>query len=383
MDVGAPTTRRSYLLVVTSSNQLYSGTGTALFDWVRYAKRHYDFSLMMDNLDARNHRVGYEFCRDAGIGFIHAGAAPKAGAPDNGVANVHHVLRARPWSVVEIVSWANAATNLDVLTAREAGTTLVFTPHTQPIWTLSDHERYFLVGPTLRRAVAEADLVCCDSLQEKADLERSVPGASLAYVPLGANEAEFRLGAAPKRREVLTVCDFREPRKRADLAFAAMARLRERDAGVGYTIAGRHSDRIAAPASLDGTARRLGYVSHARLVESYQTATTFLLLSDYEAFGLPIVEALFCGTSVVASDTREIRSLFDGLPGVHLVRNTEAPAVDRALDRALNEAVPPGAIRDAAVRAFGLDATYGRKLELLSHLARVGDPARRPRASVA
>jgi glycosyltransferase involved in cell wall biosynthesis len=53
-------------------------------------------------------------------------------------------------------------------------------------------------------------------------------------------------------------------------------------------------------------ARYLGYVSDADLPALYSAAELFAFPSLYEGFGLPILEAMACGTPVVASNTSAI-----------------------------------------------------------------------------
>lgn len=46
----------------------------------------------------------------------------------------------------------------------------------------------------------------------------------------------------------------------------------------------------------------VGYVDGAALIREYQQADVFVLLSKYEGFGLPLLEAMACGTPVVCSN---------------------------------------------------------------------------------
>lgn len=62
----------------------------------------------------------------------------------------------------------------------------------------------------------------------------------------------------------------------------------------------------------------LGYVSDLKLNTLYNRAEALLYLSSYEGFGLPIVEALTCGTPVIASDIPCLREI--GGKNVHYVK---------------------------------------------------------------
>lgn len=371
---GSARPKPGYLFVVCSSNQLYSGTGTALFEWIGYAKEFFRFGLLMDCAEQRNFDIGRKFCAANGVEFIPEAPAPKWGACDPGVARIAHYLRSGDWPYVEIVSWANAATNLDVVTSAPSETKLVFTPHSQPIWTLPDSERHFLVEPVLRLCLERADVVACDSPLEVARLRDKVPETRAVYLPIGVDEKKFTLSHLPKQRgQVSLICDFFERRKRADLAIAAMQRNMKTHNST-FVMAGRGSDAIAIPTSIQSRTTRMGYVSEADLIALYQKSSVFLLLSDFEAFGIPIVEALFCGTRVVINDTPEMRSLYADMPGVHLVDNRDDMAVDAAILAALEENDRSASIRDAAVAKFGLTPAFGRKLSAIRECDSLAPP---------
>ena len=359
--------RASVLVVVSSSCQLYSGTGTALFDWMRYAAAELDFSLLVDTSTPLNFQIAARFCRETGVALLPSEGEHVPGCPDVRPSSIARTLRSRPWDIIECVSWASAATNMDVLANRPAGSKLIFTPHTQPIWTLAGHSRYFLVRPVLARMLAASDLVLLDTASEISHmLDGALDPACALQVPLGVDTNRFRPpadGAAHGPPRLLAVADFREHRKRPDLLLRALELTLAARPDVLPVLAGRDSDRLELPRLMSARCERLGYVSADELLWQYRSATAFLLLSDFEAFGLPIAEALCCGTPVVMHAQDETIAAFGDLPGVHAVLNT---ALNRVRDALLAcAAAPPDRVHIASAAAdrFSLTATYGRKLD--------------------
>ncbi len=57
----------------------------------------------------------------------------------------------------------------------------------------------------------------------------------------------------------------------------------------------------------------LHHVSDARLVELYNACDVLVFPSFYEGFGLPVLEAMACGTPVAASNTPALVALADGV----------------------------------------------------------------------
>jgi glycosyltransferase involved in cell wall biosynthesis len=86
-----------------------------------------------------------------------------------------------------------------------------------------------------------------------------------------------------------------------------------------------------AVARADGV-RWLGEVSDEELARLYRGARCAAYVSLYEGFGLPVLEAMACGTAVVASDLPPVREFGHGVVSVD-------PLDPDAIAAGLNEAL--------------------------------------------
>jgi alpha-1,3-rhamnosyl/mannosyltransferase len=137
---------------------------------------------------------------------------------------------------------------------------------------------------------------------------------SQVFTPQGAAEAAPALASHElvDRNYILSVSTL-EPRKNFDGLLTAYlhlpAALRARmplaiagGRGWGSSLAG--SEAKAALAC--GQLRLLGHVPDEDLRALYARSACFAFVSHYEGFGLPVIEAMACGSAVVASNTTAV-----------------------------------------------------------------------------
>jgi glycosyltransferase involved in cell wall biosynthesis len=193
-----------------------------------------------------------------------------------------------------------------------------------------------------------------------------IPGGVDARFAPGADPAPVAARLGLSRPYVLTIATDDRRKNLEKLAPVAAALARE---GLELVWAGDRRPYFAAAAEAAGV-RSLGYVADAQLPGLYAGARAFVLASRYEGFGLTCLEAMACGTPVVAADRAALPETC----------GDAALLVDPDDGEALAAAVL-GAATDAAVRAdlrerglaraaqFSWDRTAARVDGLLSGLA--------------
>ncbi len=176
--------------------------------------------------------------------------------------------------------------------------------------------RWYYKG--LARAAARAERVIVPSSAVAGDVVRylgypvervrviaEAPRAGwLAATPEQVADARNRLGI---EGQYLLMVGTAEPGKRAIDGIRALHVLRARGVDVALVLAG-NAGRLdgalrgeVARLGLAGRVHFAGYVADTELAALYAGAAALLFLSLYEGFGLPPLEAMACGTPVIAS----------------------------------------------------------------------------------
>jgi len=180
-------------------------------------------------------------------------------------------------------------------------------------------------GVTVRLAARTAKMVLADSRSAAHDLQRflGLSEARIRVVPAAADPT-FHVCTAVEVKAIREKYDLPEgyvlhlssnkPHKNLVRLVEAWALLEERGETFGHSLAlaGQVSPRYPEARdrirllSMKGRVRVLGRIPDRDLPALYSGASWFVFPSLYEGFGLPVLEAMACGTPVVCSNTSSL-----------------------------------------------------------------------------
>lgn len=179
--------------------------------------------------------------------------------------------------------------------------------------------RVRFIMDNIETTLREADRVIVDSNVVRSELIKifGLPEDKLETVPLGV-DADFQPRPAAALQDSLKryALDYKqfifvvgtiEPRKNLQRVFAAYSRLPERvQDRMPLVLTGQRGWDDSLLEQLDGLIARgrirfLGYLPETALQELYSAAGLVLFLSEYEGFGLPVLESLASATPIITS----------------------------------------------------------------------------------
>ncbi|MEY4673670.1 MAG: hypothetical protein RL148_1454 [Planctomycetota bacterium] len=241
----------------------------------------------------------------------------------------------------------------------------------------------------LEQARLRADLVLTVSEFSRSEILRHVaiePGRVVAvheaadprYRPVTGAVLPPRLADAIGPGPFVLFVGSVEPRKNLITLVHAWARLvASGDAPGKLVIAGgggwKNSDVFHAIERLGITDRVhcTGFVTDEELVALYNTATCFTYPTVYEGFGLPVIEAMACGTPVVTTRVSSIPEV-GGDAVVYVDDPHDVMALAAAIGRVLADPALRAELRTrgiAQAARFSWDETARRTLALLTEVA--------------
>ena len=368
------TDRMRVLVAIPTTNQMYSGIGRAIVELSRRLQDRVEFTFALDDRDPRALRRVWEFAEPLGFP-IRIGThrfQPDCVEPFN--EQLPELIKQHHWDAIELVGFANAATGRSVLEHINDRTVLCYTPHDQPLWTVPmSAEQAANVASVHRRVIDRADVVLADSPEEAQSLQRLAPTRlNCRTLPLGCDFDSFSEGKAERPPQLLFVGDLAEIRKRFDRVIHVFRKVLKRRPEYRLVVIGNRSDQSAdrLPEAIRHAVDLRGYVSEAELRHAYATSRALILLSDIEAFGLPILEALVVGTPVILGRIPTTESLFGDCPGAHFCPLDDPQTTVALVDHLLQDwpsAVSAARADRARLRSqFDWDSLADSKWKLLA-----------------
>jgi len=250
--------------------------------------------------------------------------------------------------------------------ARHGSPTAVTIHDTQPLDMPANFSRakQIYMSRMLPHAVASADLICTPSRWVADRIGERFPSAhaEVRVVPSTWDDRERPLGVDGELsgglverlagRQVILYPAITHPHKNHLVLLTAIARLKDSHPSLRLVLtggAGRAHELVSNCISrlgLGDVVNRPGRVSDSELVALMARADVLAFPSRYEGFGLPVLEAMRCGTPVVASDATSLPEVLDG-SGL-LVDPDDSDAWAQALEAALGGGAEIGRLVAAA-----------------------------------
>ena len=208
----------------------------------------------------------------------------------------------------------------------------VMTVHDLSPWLLRDaSSRVRRRVPFLLRARIPTMIITPSDAVRRAAISRfGLDSERVMAVPLAASGHFRPVETAPAERPYFLFVGTLEPRKNIARLIEAWREVRKSQT-VDLVLAGWRRADFAAPAPEEGL-RVLGAVREGELPALYSGAIAFVYPSLYEGFGLPVLEAMQCGATVITSRD----------PAIMEVSGDAAVHVDASDVRALAEAMREG-----------------------------------------
>ena len=202
----------------------------------------------------------------------------------------------------------------------------------------------------------------------------SLAAARVAVVPFGVNVATFdiksarearkRVGLPMKARLILFVGRFVAV-KGIERLMEAVSMLHTPE-DVRLLLVGGDGAASSSTLKLRALSRRMGIsrkvifpgrIDHAALVDYYNAADVVAVPSYYESFGLVVLEALACGTPVVATPVGVVPSVLRAGENGIVVQDQTAAGIADSLSRVLKWTAE-GRIRPREVRSTVMDYSW-------------------------
>jgi glycosyltransferase involved in cell wall biosynthesis len=173
-------------------------------------------------------------------------------------------------------------------------------------------------------------------------------GYDAQKIALGVELGFFypRPGRTAARPVVLAMARPRTPRRGFETLVGALAQVHEARPDAEIVLFGEDLDRVDLPFPY----RAEGVISDPQqLAEQYSSARVFVDVSDFQAFGLPVLEAMACGTVCVITSVGGVHEYARHEENCLLVPPKDANATARAVLSLLSDDELHRRLRDGAL----------------------------------
>jgi glycosyltransferase involved in cell wall biosynthesis len=234
---------------------------------------------------------------------------------------------------------AHSYHDLPALYAAEtkASNRLIFTPHYHGTGHTLIRSLLHLPYKLVAKMIFErADRIVCVSEYEKHLLNSHfrIPDSKVVVIPNGVDFAEFQPHAHEDLQRHILYVGRLEKYKRVDRLIGAMRYL---DTSFRLEIVGNgpamtRLEKLVRKLNARDRIRFLEFLPRDELLKKYASANVFVTLSDHEAYGLAVAEAMAAGTPCVVANNSALREWVDD-NGCLGVDNTDDPFQVAALIR--------------------------------------------------
>jgi glycosyltransferase involved in cell wall biosynthesis len=166
-----------------------------------------------------------------------------------------------------------------------------------------------------RQAILSAQVIICISENTKKDLLERYPSVeekvSVIHLAPSIDESlSHGPEPVPSRPYYLYVGSREAAYKNFDGLLLALRRVISSRGDVALCVVGppfnKEEQKLIADLGLNGSIEHYGYASDNHLAKLYRSSVALAYTSLYEGFGIPPLEAMACGTAVIASDCSSI-----------------------------------------------------------------------------
>ncbi|MBS4015545.1 MAG: glycosyltransferase family 4 protein [Candidatus Latescibacteria bacterium] len=179
----------------------------------------------------------------------------------------------------------------------------------------------------IKQAVKRADLIVTDSEFSRQDIVNtfSIPAEEVKVISCGIDDIFQPIDCSDKHTQIkskyklpddfIFTLGVIEPKKNTQRLVQAYTQLKNKHVDLPKLVVGgskkygwknRRIFQLVDELKLKDSVIFTGFIEHQDLPVIYSTAKLFILPSLFEGFGLPVIEAMACGTPVITSNTSSL-----------------------------------------------------------------------------